>query len=86
MSELKHNQCGVPPLSFFQMLAACVVRDTATGRTALNVDWDLSGLACGCEQVMECNTSHLDPERFVVQHVFELDPCGLMRLKLVTCE
>ena len=77
--------CGNMPLTFIQMLAACIVGydDLAGDRHYyLNV----AGTSEHCDDLhalVDCNINSIDPERLLVENLFALDECGNLALKLL---
>lgn len=80
MSEVKKIiNCGDTPLSFFQMLASCLVE--VDGVTAVNTI-GLSGDCEAAEAALSCDANVSDPERLVVANAFGIDECGRPALKI----
>jgi hypothetical protein len=76
--------CGASPLSFIQMLASCiygyhdiagVIHYRINGLVETNACTELSDF-------LECDTSHIDPERQLVENTFALDLCSLLAWKV----
>lgn len=78
------TECGAVPMSFIQMLASTIrgYRDIA-GVTHYRIN--ALEAADDCDETygppLDCDTSHIDPERQLVEGVFALDDCGLLALK-----
>lgn len=78
------TECGSVPLSFIQMLASCIV-----GYHDIQgvMHYRINGLETedGCttlEDFLECDTSHIDPERQIVENTFALDDCSRLAWKI----
>jgi|WetSurMetagenome_2_1015567.scaffolds.fasta_scaffold17056_6 hypothetical protein len=78
------TECGSLPLSFIQMLASTIVgyHDLAGA-----LHYRINGLesADGCTELSDfhaCNTSHIDPERQLVENTFALDDCSRLAWKV----
>jgi len=78
--------CGDEPQSFLQMLAQCIILyadERGVEHTYLNtiVDYDYCDDA---DVFWKCvnNSELLDPERALVNHIFGLDDCGRLAVKL----
>jgi hypothetical protein len=76
--------CGGLALSFMQMLAATIRGyRSIDGVTHYRLNTILSTTNCTeLEDFLDCDTSHLDPERQLVENVFALDDCGLLAMKI----
>lgn len=78
------TECGSLPLSFMQMLASTIF---GYHDIAGVLHYRLNGLqaAAACTELsdfLECNTSHIDPERQLVENTFALDDCDLLAWKV----
>jgi len=76
--------CGYLPLSFIQMLANCIV---GYYDIAGVLHYRINGLEynADCDQLsdfLDCDLSHIDPERQLVENTFALDDCGRLAWKL----
>jgi len=74
------TECGSLPLSFIQMLAACIVG--YDGHYYLNI----LGTSEHCDDLddlVDCNTNQIESERLLVENVFALDECGRLGLKML---
>ena len=76
--------CGDVALNFIQMIAS-----TIRGYASIDgiTHYRINGLwyTDACAEVsdfLECDTSHIDPERQLVENTFALDDCGLLAWKL----
>jgi hypothetical protein len=78
------TECGSLPLSFIQMLASCIVgyHDIAGIMhyriNGLEVSDDCSEL----NDFLDCDVSHIDPERQLVENTFALDNCSRLAWKV----
>lgn len=78
------TECGSVPLSFIQMLASCIVgyHDLAG---VLHYRINTLQTADGCttiENFHDCDTSHVEPERNLVENTFILDDCNYLAWKI----
>ena len=79
-----NTECGSDPLSFIQMLASTIFgyHDIAGvlhyRLNALEYAGDCGDLS----DALDCDTSHIDPERQLVERVFSLDDCSLLATKI----
>jgi len=88
MATNYNTECGSDPLSFIQMLAS-----TIQGYHDLvgSLHYRINALeySDGCEELsafLECDTSHIDPERQLVENIFALDDCSILAVKIFTNE
>ena len=79
-----HTECGAVPLTFIQMLASTIVgyHDIAGA-----LHYRLNGLAdtANCselEDCLDCDLSHIDPERLLVENTFAIDDCSKLMWKI----
>ena len=78
------TECGSDPLSFIQLLASTIfgyhdiVGALHYRLNALEYEGDCDDLS----DFLDCDTSHLDPERQLVENVFALDDCSLLAMKV----
>lgn len=77
--------CGNVPLTFIQMLAACIVGyDDAEGNRHFYLN--VIGTSEHCddlEALVDCNINAIEPERLLVENLFALDECGNLALKML---
>jgi len=74
-----NTECGSLPLSFIQMLASTIYGYDDHYRINATAYED----ACTeLSDFLECDTSHVDPERQLVENTFGLDDCGLLTWKI----
>jgi hypothetical protein len=76
--------CGAVPLSFMQMLGATIV---GYHDIAGVLHYRLNGVevagACGdLSDFLDCDTSHIDPERQLVENTFTTDDCSFLAWKI----
>jgi hypothetical protein len=76
--------CGAVPLSFLQMLGASIV---GYHDVAGVLHYRLNGVevagSCGdLSDFLECDTSHIDPERQLVENTFTTDACSFLAWKV----
>lgn len=79
-----NTECGSVPLSFLQLLAATIngYVDIA-GLTHYRINALEYPDACSTlTAALDCDTSHIDPERQLVENVFALDDCSRLALEL----
>jgi hypothetical protein len=83
MADYK-TECGSVPLSFMQLLASCIF-----GYHDLQgiLHYRLNGLEASndCTELTEfqdCDVSHINPERQIVENTFALDACNLLAWKI----
>jgi hypothetical protein len=85
MAETDYKtECGSLPLSFIQMLASTIqgYHDIA-GVLHYRINGSQAADACtALDDFLECDTSHIDPERQLVENTFALDDCGLLMWKV----
>lgn len=85
MGRAQDSSCAAMPATFFEALASCIVKDSATGEDVfLNVicyDYDCDDV----EPAITCGDNTSDPEAFVVANAFAVDSCGNLALKLRVC-
>lgn len=79
------TECGSVPLSFIQMLASTIV---GSADLAGVTHYRLNGLQydASCLELstfLECDTSHLDPERQLVENTFAVDDCDRLAWKAI---
>ena len=73
------TECGQLPLSFYQMLAACI-REYG-GHTYINTVY----VQAACDTLTsfwDCDNNAMDPERALVENCFAIDECGNLALKV----
>jgi hypothetical protein len=78
------TSCGSLPLSFIQMLASCIegYHDIA-GVLHFRINGLEASVDCaGLKDFIDCDVSHLDPERQLVENTFALDNCSLLAWKV----
>jgi hypothetical protein len=78
------TECGSDNLSFLQMLASCIV---GYHDIAGVLHYRINGLqySDNCSELsdfLECDTSHVDPERQLVENTFALDDCSRLAWKV----
>jgi hypothetical protein len=81
-------ECGALPMTFFQMLANCLINTTICNlqgdpRTFINTTF----VTYYCDDITsfwDCdnNAQMLDPERALVENAFALDECGHLSIKI----
>ena len=76
--------CGSVALSFFQMLGSTIYGyHDVQGVLHYRINGTQWAAACTeLSDFLECNTSHIDPERQLVENTFALDDCGLLTWKV----
>jgi hypothetical protein len=74
-----HTECGSLPVSFYQLLASCIVG--YDGHYRLNLS-ELSGDCADLHDLESCGTSHIDTERKLAENVFAVDECDRLTLKV----
>jgi hypothetical protein len=76
--------CGASPLSFIQMLASCIYgyHDIAGVLHYRINGLEVAAECAGLSDFLECDTSHIDPERQLVENTFALDVCNLLAWKI----
>ena len=74
-----HTECVDMAQSFYQLLARCIV--LYDGHYYLNVAF-VTGYCDDLTAFWTCATSHIDPERALVENVFATDACGNLALKV----
>ena len=85
MGIVANPACATMPATFFEMLAACVMKDPITGATFLNVM--CSDFSCDeFAPALECGDNVDNPEAFIVANAFTVDNCGYPALRLRLCE
>lgn len=72
--------CGVEPLSFWQMLASCIITDES-GNTYLNCV-ATSGDCNDYTPLLSCPNNDQDLEHVIVDNAFVIDECGHLALNL----
>lgn len=78
------TECGSVPLSFIQMLASCIrgYHDLA-GELHYRINGSETAISClTLTDFWTCDTSHIDPERQLVENTFALDECGYLTWKI----
>lgn len=75
-----HTECNDMPLSFYQLLARCIV--LYDGHYYLNVAY-VSAYCDDLTSLWTCSNNHIDPERALVENVFATDDCGNLALKIL---
>lgn len=83
-SENYITACGDLARSWLQMLASCIFgyQDIA-GVTHYRINTVVT--SDDCDEVYDfpdCDTSHIEPERHLVENLFYIDECSLLALKL----
>jgi len=78
------TSCGGVPLSFIQMLASTIFgyHDIAG---VMHYRINALGATNSCTELsdfLNCNISHIEPERQLVENTFALDDCGLLAWKI----
>jgi len=77
--------CGSMPMSFIQMLAACLVSidcdDDHQDQKRLNL-LPQFGYCDNLVSFWTCDNNGIDPERAIVENAFALDECGNLGLKV----
>src|SRR3990167_1606000 len=78
------TECGSLPLSFIQMLASTIVGYHDIVGT---MHYRINGLEYpdDCTELsdfLECDVSHIDPERQLVENTFALDDCSRLAWKI----
>jgi hypothetical protein len=76
--------CGDVALSFIQMLASSIVgyHDIAGVLHYRINGLEVSANCTGLSDFLECDVSHIDPERQLVENTFALDDCGRLAWKV----
>lgn len=78
------TECGSLPLNFIQMLASTIrgYQDIA-GVTHYRLNaLAYTDVCTALSDFLECDVSHIEPERQLVENVFALDDCGLLAWKI----
>lgn len=78
------DDCTKMLRTFFQKLAGTLMKNNEGAVLGFNVSLTLPSEPCGCEPVIDCATSHINPE-VVSAHGFALDDCNRASLKLTSC-
>lgn len=78
-----HTECVDMPQSFYQLLARCIV--LYDGHLYLNTA-SVSGYCGDLHKFWTCANNHITPERALVEHVFAVDSCGNLALKIFNNE
>lgn len=76
--------CGDLPLSFVQMLANCIVgyQDIA-GVTHYRINATVWSANCSAlTDLVDCDISHIESERLLVENLFAMDECGRLTIKV----
>lgn len=85
MAEVDYNTgCGSLALSLAQMLASCI-RGYHDLEGKVHYRLNTLQVADDCTMLTEpldCDTSHIDPERRLVENIFSTDSCSLLAVKL----
>lgn len=79
-----NTECGSVPLTLIQMLASSIVgyQDIA-GVTHYRVNaLEYSDACTELTAALDCDTSHIDPERQLVEKVFALDDCSRLAVEI----
>jgi hypothetical protein len=78
------TECGSDYLSFIQMLASCIRGyHDIVGVLHYRINGIESSGACSLlTELWECDTSHIDPERQIVENTFAIDECGYLGWKI----
>lgn len=74
-----HTECNDMPLSFYQLLAMCIV--SYDGHYYINT----ASVSGNCDDLLAfwtCDNGHIDPERALCENVFVVDDCGNLALKI----
>lgn len=76
--------CGDLPQSFMQMLANIIVGyHNIAGILHYRLNGSFTSDGCTTlENFLTCNTSHIEPERQLVENLFGLDDCGRLTIKV----
>lgn len=83
MGQIVQSGCGLPPATFFEMLASCARVDTVTGDIYLNTLCYTP--SCSHDAAIECGNVPSDLEQFCASNLFALDNCGHLALKIGNC-
>lgn len=76
-----YEECGEVPLTFFQMLARCIVVYSDVAR----LNSVIASAACTeLTQLLDCSVNNVEAERLLVANLFAVDSCGNMLIKLIT--
>jgi hypothetical protein len=78
------TSCGSAPLTFIQMLAS-LIRGYHDIAGLLHYRLNSLVYADACTELSDfltCNTSHIEPERQLVENTFALDECGYLAWKV----
>lgn len=77
------TECGAMPMSFMQMLAACIVGYTCDEEVQYRLNMiPQFGYCDDLTAFWTCDNNGLDPERALVENIFALDECGNLGLKV----
>ena len=78
------TECGSLHLRFIQMLASCIVgyHDIAGVLHYRINGLETEGNCSGLREFLECDISHIDPERQLVENTFALDDCSRLAWKV----
>ena len=71
--------CGDVALSFYQMMAACIVGYSDHYRLNL---LEVSGDCIDLHDLVDCDINHVEAERLLVENAFALDECSRLALKV----
>jgi len=72
------TECGVLPLSFYQMLALCIVWEDGHWKINTIEEYDYCD---DLESFWTCDNNHIDPESALVENIFAYDECGHLAIK-----
>lgn len=81
-----NTECGSVALKWIQMLASTIrgYADLA-GVPHYRINSIVTAADCtDLDDALNCNISHIEPERQLVEGAFALDDCGLLALKLIS--
>lgn len=81
-----NTACGALPQSYIQMLANIIVgyHDIA-GLLHYRLNGTFTSAACtSLEVAPDCNHSHIEMERILVESLFGLDDCGRLTMKVIS--
>ena len=81
-----HTECGSVSLSFIQMLAATLAgyHDIA-GDLHYRINGASTSSSCTLlDDFLDCDISHIDPERLLVENTFAIDECGRLVWKSIS--
>jgi hypothetical protein len=81
-----NTACGELPQSFIQMLANLIVGyHNIAGLLPYRLNGTFTQVACtSLEVAPDCNHSHIEEERVLVESLFGLDDCGRLTMKVIS--